>query len=340
MVNNQNIRVSVVMPVYNVSLFVREAIQSVLDQSLQEIELILVNDGSTDGSATICEDFCSKDNRIVYLSKQNEGVSIARNLGLAHVRGEYVFFMDADDTIDKDFLKTTYAIGEKEKSDIVVIGEYYYKRLLHVKALATWALMIKVDFLQQYADIRFPPHIQPCEDGLFTHQLLLMADRISFNRESVYHYRHHDAQNHLTNNNRNDVVLEQIPTWFKVLDDFYSRYRLQKSKAIELALFIEHEPFEFRYVGMQWTNAQKSYLFDLIHDYLEAKVLPYLSAQDKKRLSPLFVMFIHAKRYTDFEDFRDKRERTGHFYLKLAKLIPLRGVKRKIIRKINKHYFA
>ena len=99
-VNNSNIIVSVIIPVYNVEKYISEAIESVLNQSLIDIEVILIDDGSTDNSLLICEQFLQKESRIKLLKQKNSGVSNARNNGLNLAIGKYVFFMDSDDTID------------------------------------------------------------------------------------------------------------------------------------------------------------------------------------------------------------------------------------------------
>ena len=91
--------ISVIVPVYNAERFLRETIDSVLEQSYQELELILVNDGSTDGSQIIIEDYCKRDPRIIAVTTENRGAPHARNCGLQRAKGKYTLFLDADDTL-------------------------------------------------------------------------------------------------------------------------------------------------------------------------------------------------------------------------------------------------
>ena len=111
-------KLSVIIPVYNVEKYLPECLDSVVDQSLQEIELICVNDGSRDGSRNILSEYAEKDNRITILDKPNGGLSSARNAGLAVAEGRYVLFLDSDDRLSsKDVLDCLYQKAEKEALD-------------------------------------------------------------------------------------------------------------------------------------------------------------------------------------------------------------------------------
>ncbi|MGA9213442.1 glycosyltransferase family 2 protein [Kaistella sp.] len=167
-VEKNTILVSVIIPIYNVEKFLAETIESVLQQSLVDFELILVNDGSSDYSPKISENYQQKDRGIKYFSQENSGVSVARNVGLSKAIGEYIFFLDSDDTIDSDFLKTNYETAKLNDSDIVIVGEYFKKRMPNVMALPTCAQFIRLDFLKKFPNVKFPENIQPGEDGLFS----------------------------------------------------------------------------------------------------------------------------------------------------------------------------
>lgn len=116
--------VSIIVPVYNVAKYLAECIQSVLDQTFQSWELILVNDGSKDCSGAICDDYATKDDRIRVIHKSNTGVSDTRNVGLSTARGKYVIFLDADDYwYDHGALEVLVSTAQKHRADIVR-GEY------------------------------------------------------------------------------------------------------------------------------------------------------------------------------------------------------------------------
>src|SRR3954470_7921673 len=104
-----SIKVSVVIPVYNAEKYITECIESLLNQTLKQCEFIFVNDGSSDNSSQIINEFKKKDNRIILINQENQGVSIARNNGLKAASGEYVGFVDADDYIDCEMYETIYS---------------------------------------------------------------------------------------------------------------------------------------------------------------------------------------------------------------------------------------
>lgn len=111
--------ISIIVPVYNVSDFITSCIDSILSQSYKNFELLLVDDGSNDGSGAICDNYAGKDNRIKVIHKKNEGVSIARNTGLDIASGEWITFVDADDNLGEDSLQIWISTAEKHNADIV-----------------------------------------------------------------------------------------------------------------------------------------------------------------------------------------------------------------------------
>jgi len=113
------IKVSVVIPVYNTYKYLPECLESVINQTLADIEIICINDGSTDFSSKILEEYASKDKRIKIISQNNQGLSCARNRGLEIARGEYIYFLDSDDKITLTALEELYDIAEKNKLDII-----------------------------------------------------------------------------------------------------------------------------------------------------------------------------------------------------------------------------
>lgn len=125
--------VSVIVPVYNVEPFIRQCVDSVLAQSLRQIELILVDDGSTDGSGPICDAYAAKDERVRVIHQQNAGVSVARNRGIEAARADWIMMADGDDWLEPDAVKTLYdqALGP-DGSDIVV-GSYFFNYPDHVE---------------------------------------------------------------------------------------------------------------------------------------------------------------------------------------------------------------
>ena len=115
-----NPKVSIIVPVYHVENYLENCIESILNQTLQDIELILVNDGSTDGCRKICDEYAKKDNRITVIHKDYGGVSSARNAGLDISKGKYIGFVDSDDYVDLEMYDKLYKLCESNNSDIAV----------------------------------------------------------------------------------------------------------------------------------------------------------------------------------------------------------------------------
>ena len=116
----REIKVSVILPVYNVEAYIGQCITSLLQQTLKDIEIICINDGSTDNSLGILQDYQAKDHRIRIVNQENKGAGAARNIGIELAQGQYLSFLDADDYFDKDMLRLAYNRAEEKKADICI----------------------------------------------------------------------------------------------------------------------------------------------------------------------------------------------------------------------------
>ena len=120
MENSAEIKVSVIMPIYNAADFLRPALDSVLAQTLTDVEVICIDDGSTDNSLEIIKEYLEKDERIRILTETNAGPALARNNGIRRARGEYLAFLDADDFYDHEFLESLYTLAKRDELDIAI----------------------------------------------------------------------------------------------------------------------------------------------------------------------------------------------------------------------------
>lgn len=120
--NIQNVKISIIVPVYNIEKYIGQCIESVLDQTLQNIEVICVNDGSTDTSGKILEIYAKKDSRVKIINKENKGLSAARNDGIASAIGRYVLFLDGDDYLAGNTLELLYNEACQNKLDLIAYG--------------------------------------------------------------------------------------------------------------------------------------------------------------------------------------------------------------------------
>lgn len=204
--------VSVIIPVYNAEKYLEECIDSVLKQDLEDFEIILVNDGSTDSSGDICNLYAAKDNRIKVFHKTNGGVSSARNLGIENAQGEWITFIDSDDSIQENYF---VAIAKDIDSDLVMQGFDYFEKHQKVKEFKyTVHCFSKVELINQlqlYPDLssscakffrrevvnkhslRFNEKLKFGEDSIFTLQYLLLCEKIKTTDTSRYSYRLSDS---------------------------------------------------------------------------------------------------------------------------------------------------
>lgn len=214
---NNTIKVSVIIPVYNVAPYLSECLSSLMHQTLTDVEFIVVNDGSTDGSDFILESFAQKDSRFRVIHQTNQGVSVARNQGLQLAQGECVAFVDADDFVAADFLEKLYTAYSLYQVQIVtacftsqVDGQWIAQKISIPTARVFTATEIHHDiipyFLQgdtlnsscvklfsrafiEHHKIAFPKGMTNGEDALFCLQAFAKAERIVFMDYSGYHYR-------------------------------------------------------------------------------------------------------------------------------------------------------
>lgn len=125
------IKASVIMPIYNMKKYLERAVESVLNQTYQNFEIILVDDGSTDGCEKLCDEYAKKRNNISVIHQENQGVSQARNSGMRRAKGKYIYFMDPDDYIDSNLLEENCRIADETNVDIVMfnyIREFYNEK--------------------------------------------------------------------------------------------------------------------------------------------------------------------------------------------------------------------
>ena len=123
--SKSHVKVSVIIPAYNVECFIEQCIDSILAQSFDDFELILVDDGSTDRSGVICDEYTNIDARVKVVHQPNAGLPAARKVGINIAQGDYVLFVDADDWVDPQHIESLVKKAEKDKADVVLCGFIY-----------------------------------------------------------------------------------------------------------------------------------------------------------------------------------------------------------------------
>lgn len=215
-------KITVIIPVYNVENYLNQCLDSIIKQTYKNLEIIVVNDGSTDNSGTICQEYAQKDDRIVYIEKENGGQSEARNMGLDRMTGAYVTFVDSDDWIEIDYVENLYKKITEYQADIAVGNYYsfnedegmyyfhifsdsYYEKVYdnvsifenlyesqEMKSFAlisVWGKLYKADLVKH---LRFDVG-KLGEDGYLNQKIYLLAEKTIYLNKGLYAYRQREG---------------------------------------------------------------------------------------------------------------------------------------------------
>lgn len=211
-------KITVIVPVYNVEHYLSKCLDSILKQTYQNLEIIVVNDGSTDNSGIICQEYAQKDSRIIYIEKENGGLSDARNAGLDRMTGSYVTFVDSDDWIEQDYVEVLYNKLTEYQADVSV-GNYYsynedegmyyfhingdsycekvfdnvsiFENLYESQEMKSFALISawgKLYKAKLFDDILFDKG-KLGEDGYINQKLYLLVQKVIYINQGLYAYR-------------------------------------------------------------------------------------------------------------------------------------------------------
>lgn len=199
--------ISIVIPVYNVEKYLKDCVNSVISQTYRDLQIILVDDGSTDSSGDICDAFAEKDERVQVIHKANGGLSDARNVGTSMSKGEFIFYLDSDDYLESDAMRVLLEAQRKYCADVVV-GGYFYTYEDHedaadnksqvlskenaIKQLMSgeiqtfaWGKLIRTEIAKKH---KFPYGLL-FEDHFWTHLVFQESNIISCVSQPILHYR-------------------------------------------------------------------------------------------------------------------------------------------------------
>lgn len=244
------VKVSVVIPVYNVEDYLGECLDSVINQTLTDIEVICVNDGSTDNSLEILNDYASKDDRITVIDQENGGHAVATNRGMKLAKGDFLYLMDSDDIVDIHALEETVKVAEERDVDFVIFQAINYymdtdelveqenysmneladfvgdsvfnwrdiKDYVFSITVTPWSKIYKREFIEKNG-CKFPEGFV-FDDNIFFWEVLFSAERITFYRKHLFKRRWHSASSTMSGN-RNFLDSIEI---FKILWKTFKRF--------------------------------------------------------------------------------------------------------------------
>lgn len=239
-------KISVVVPVYNVEKYLKECIDSIINQTLEDIEIICVNDGSTDSSLEILNDYAKKDSRIIVINKSNSGYGHTMNMGLNAATGEYVGIIESDDFADKNMFEDLYKLAKEYDADIVKGDWYNYwsknkfarknNRISSAKTLkltnskqdksllrinpSVWSAIYKKEFLNKY-NIRFleTPGAS-YQDLAFSFKIFALAERVILTDKAYLYYRQDNMNSSVKSKTKVYCVCDE----YEEIDRFLEQY--------------------------------------------------------------------------------------------------------------------
>jgi len=247
--NNNNIKVSVIIPVYNTEKYLDSCLESVENQTLKDIEIICINDGSKDNSLEILKNHKSKDNRIKIIDQENSGVSAARNAGIRIASGEYIMFVDSDDLISPYLCEINYNNAKKYDTDITEFGSITFRDgeeislerkeiydeskiifsscrdtenpfdKLKIDRSVVWNKLWKRDFLIKN-NIYFKEGISLGEDSLFDWIAIAQAKRVLQDKNVFYYYRIGREGSAMGQSN----LIKQLKNYMLIIKEIFNNY--------------------------------------------------------------------------------------------------------------------
>ena len=209
-------KVSIVVPIYNGEKYIDNCVRNLLSQTYENLEFILVDDGSTDNSGKMCDEYASKDSRIIVIHQENGGLSAARNSGTAKASGDYIVYYDVDDDITENLVADNVKLAVENDADVVFFSFWYYfvdtalkkenayamdfvgsgeeffheclnETVKYEVFNAPWNKLYKMDFLRKHS-LTFLPEFPIYEDIIFASRMLQFAEKIVVNRNRYYVY--------------------------------------------------------------------------------------------------------------------------------------------------------
>ncbi len=260
----ENRTVSVIIPVYNVKEYLDTCISSVKAQTYTDLEVILIDDGSADGSAELCDGYAAGDSRFKVIHQENAGASKARNRGLSAASGAYVAFLDSDDWLEPDAYETLTDLLERENTDVAFgLGERVYRTELNRKPDGKITVLEEKEILDAYildeiqyppmqkalwdklyrreliGELRLPESIVTGEDGVFNTKIFCRAKKAAFIGKIIYHYRDERPGNISSTRVTDRIFKDRIPAMLQQIEDLKQAGRPELARYKILAFYRE-----------------------------------------------------------------------------------------------------
>lgn len=334
-------KVSVLVPVYNVERYLSECLDSIVNQTLKDIEIICINDGSTDSSLSILEEYAKNDSRIKIIDKSNSGYGISMNIGLDNATGDYVGIIESDDFADLGMFETLYNMAVENKVDLVKSDWYCYwtKNNSDIKANAIskelsnrvfstkdepfvlkmqpaiWSGIYKREFLKEN-DVRFleTPGASYQDTG-FYFKAMMQAKSVIFTTEAFLHYRQDNLNSSV--NNKNKV--------YCICDEYKEIERYIKANRHLVESFLEYS-YACRYKAYDWTVYRIAEKF--IPDFIDNFAREFKEIDKSEVLGKCFYSQVNKK---DFDLLLNNTNKFCKIFLRKIFFRKIRNFRKKLI---------
>lgn len=311
--------ISVVVPVYNTSKYLRQCIDSLIHQTLNNIELIFVDDGSTDDSLSVLKEYAARDSRIMILEQKNQYAGVARNNGMKHASGKYIIFLDSDDFFELNMLEELYITAERNNVDIVLFGFFGYdnltgtteytqmpeiqkgvfspkdlgKDIFSVCDGVTWNKLYLKKFVEE-TGLTFQPLIHS-NDAFFTRMIVVLATRMIYIKKRFVHYRYNNSNSLQGKRDRNILCFGEA---FLSIRKELERRNLFTDEIKEAYNNNMLDLIEVRFETVHLKSNIK-----LLYEYFKKMLIPYFF--DSMMDFPEDHMAMRIYESKDFEDFME-----------------------------------
>lgn len=292
-----NVKVSVIIPVFNAEKYIRQCLDSLLSQTLKEIEIICVDDGSTDGSYQILEEYARKDSRVLYQSQQNLYAGIARNAGLSRAIGEYILFLDADDFFAPSMLKELYFKAKEYAAQMVIFGHYIYNdknskitkvpfstkktQLVSSKDLginlfeACGATPWNKLLLREYVKSKYLSYqgIMNNNDEFFNRMIVVDADKILFYNKRFVYYRINNS------NSLQGSLTRNVLCFGEALKAVYDELNMRNKLSGDIR--VTYYKYAIRMISSNVSKVSEYSNMEKVFYYLKNDVIPYIFSDER-----------------------------------------------------------
>ena len=329
------VKVSVIMPVYNGEDYLVESIDCILNQTLEDLELICVDDGSVDNSLEILNDIAEKDNRVQVYHQENRGGGAARNVAITHATGEYLYCMDADDMVELTALEELYQIAEEKQVDFIIfqamnyddeLDKYYHNEYYDMNELADfvgdkifnyedlgeyifkisvtpWCKFYNLDFVKR-SGAQFAEGLI-FHDNIFFWDILFTAERIYFYRKFLYTRRRHIKSSTGAGDKRyvstiaiNNMIIQQFMN-----HDQFDKYKKKLYNRKMYMVYRRYGEVQDQYKEFFYTEMKKDFVKMLTHERYD-EFLKNVFSKNKQR----FYDVVNSKDFDEFKKLYDEHE--------------------------------